>query len=49
MVARWIFLGFVLFLVDWIFFDGSLIVLRAYDVLKLIAGYLADILMPFFS
>ncbi len=44
-----IFLGFVLFLVDWIFFDGRIIVFRAYDLLVLIANYLADLLLPFFS
>lgn len=48
-MKRLIFLGFVLFLVDWIFFDGNIIVLRARDVLLLIAGYLADLLMPLIS
>jgi hypothetical protein len=45
-MKRLIFLGFVLFLVDWIFFDGAIIVFRAYDVLKLIAGYLAGLIEP---
>lgn len=45
-MRRLIVLGFVLFLVDWIFFDGNIIVFRAYDVLKLIAGYLAGFVEP---
>jgi hypothetical protein len=46
MIKRAIFLGFVLFLVDWIFFDGTIIVFRAYDVLQLTAAYLAGFLEP---
>ena len=46
MIKRLVFLGFVLFLVDWIFFDGAIIVFRAYDVLKLTAAYLAELVEP---
>ncbi|BCJ90425.1 hypothetical protein IZ6_11600 [Terrihabitans soli] len=46
MIQRLVFLGFVLFLVDWIFFDGAIIVFRAYDLLQLIAAYLAGLLEP---
>jgi hypothetical protein len=49
MIKRLIFLGFVLFLVDWIFFDGAIIVFRAYDVLKLAAGYIAGFVEPAIS
>jgi hypothetical protein len=45
-MKRLIVLGFVLFLVDWIFFDGSIVVFRSYDVLKLAAGYLAGFVEP---
>lgn len=46
MIKKVVFLGFVLFLVDWIFFDGNIIVFRAHDVLKLIAGYIAGFVEP---
>lgn len=46
-MKRLIFLGFVLFLIDWIFFDGNIIVFRAYDLLKLIANYAAGFLEPY--
>jgi hypothetical protein len=46
MIKRAIFLGFVLFLVDWIFLDGAIIVFRAYEVLKLIAAYVAGFVEP---
>jgi hypothetical protein len=47
MIKRLIFLGFVLFLIDWIFFDGNIIVFRAYEVLQLIANYVAGFIEPY--
>jgi hypothetical protein len=48
-MKRLLFLFFIFFLVDWIFFDGNILVYRIYDWTKAGAGYLADLLLPLVS
>jgi hypothetical protein len=48
-MKRLLFAFFIFFLVDWVFFDGKIVVYRIVDAVEAGAAYLADFVLPYVS